>query len=431
MAVGNKTSSLYKANGALHIQNDESPLEIVHQVYRRLTHDELILFLKVRNLPISGTTDHELASRLAHHDFHTYHFPISHNGTQYQLQSTADATTKQRPRGTSSVMPDLPVEILADIMDQVGDWELAKAVGVPTSLSRPLEWSRASFADQAMLAGYLSVIRVADLSNNPPTKIGAGLVVRFGYTHVLEFLLNQHRSTFLSLFKDDLIPMKASRHGRTTVLSWWKHGFESHPDWMPSPHPESIAESIAGASRNGQIASLNWWLNSGINLEYTEAALEYASAKNQIPVLEWWKAQHKASGLPLKIGRVMDMASMAGHAKVLEWWAASQLEFKYDRHALYHASCHGKVEVLDWWLGSGLQLMFDQEALTGATKHNRPEVLEWWDKCGLPIQYRTCDIEEALEDAIGGGEDAKEWWKRKGVDFNANDKVWMKLQNLN
>ena len=107
----------------------------------------------------------------------------------------------------------------------------------------------------------------------------------------------------------------------------------------------------------------------------------------------------------------VDMASTAGHVEVLEWWATSQLEFNYDRHALQHASCHGKVEVLQWWLGSGLQLLFDQEALTGATRHNRPEVLEWWDRSGLPIQYRMCDIEEALEDALGGGEAARAWWK--------------------
>ena len=42
-----------------------------------------------------------------------------------------------------------------------------------------------------------------------------------------------------------------------------------------------------------------------------------------------------------------------------------------------------------------------------------------------------CDIEEALEDAIGGGEQAREWWRKKGVDFNANDKEWSKLQYLN
>ena len=163
--------------------------------------------------------------------------------------------------------------------------------------------------------------------------------------------------------------------------------------------------------------------------EYTEVALEHASAKNQVAVLEWWRMQR--ARLPLKVGRVMDTASAAGHVGALTWWAGSGLDYTYDKQALYHASCHGRVEVLQWWLTSGLQLFFDQDTLVGATRHNRPEVLEWWDQSGLPIQYRMCDIEEALEDAIGGGEAAREWWQRKGVDFYANDKQWMTLQTLN
>jgi hypothetical protein len=315
-------------------------------------------------------------------------------------------------------------------MDQIGDWELSRAVGVPTSIEMPLEWARANATDQAMITGYLPLIRAANPAADPPTKLGATLAIRFCYVNVLEYFFTQHRSVFLSTFKDDIIPINASRHGRTAVLSWWKRGFEQHPAFITPPNSWTIAQAIDSASRGGQVVSLDWWLSSGLPLGYTEAALEYASSRNEIPVLAWWKHQNKVSGLPLKIGRVMDMASTAGNVKVLEWWAASQLEFKYDRHALYHASCHGKVDVLQWWLGSGLQLIFDQDALTGATRHNRPEVLEWWDKSELPIQYRVCDIEEALEDAIGGGEAARAWWKRKGVDFNANDKEWMKLQNL-
>lgn len=136
-------------------------------------------------------------------------------------------------------------------------------------------------------------------------------------------------------------------------------------------------------------------------------------------------------GLPLKVGRVMDMASTAGHVQVLEWWAASGLDLKYDQHAIQQASCHGKVDVLEWWIRSGLQVKYDQDALIWATRHNRPEVLEWWDKSGLPIQYRMCDIEEGLEEAIGGGAEARTWWEQKGIDFNANDKEWMKSQSLN
>jgi hypothetical protein len=400
-------------------------LDTVQQAYSRLTHDQLTLFLKVRNLPTSGT-DAELSSRLTHHDLHTYHFSVAAKGDDHFTIS--DESSRQSAQRT----PDLPVEIVADILDQLGDWELSKAVGVPTSLPRPQEWTRASSTDYAMISGHLALIRTANPAANGPTRTGAVVSVRFGYVNVLEYFLAHHHPIFLSIFKDDLIPIKASRHGRTTILSWWKHGFEQHADLIPPPKSSSVIEAIDGASRNGQVASLDWWLNSGLPLEYTEAALEYASSKNHIPVLEWWKQQSKVNPhLPLKIGRVIDMASTAGHVKVLEWWATSQLEFSYDRHALQHASCHGKVEVLEWWLGSGLQLIFDQDVLTGATRHNRPEVLEWWDKCGLPVQYRMCDIEEALEDAIGGGAAARAWWKKKGVDFNANDKEWMKLQSLN
>jgi hypothetical protein len=109
-----------------------------------------------------------------------------------------------------------PIEILADILDHLGDWPLCRALGVPTSLPVPLEWSNACATDLAMLTGSLPLIRAAPIpAINPPTKLGAAAAVRFGYVNVLEFFLTQHRPIFLSIFKDDLIPITASRHGRT------------------------------------------------------------------------------------------------------------------------------------------------------------------------------------------------------------------------
>jgi hypothetical protein len=46
------------------------------------------------------------------------------------------------------------------------------------------------------------------------------------------------------------------------------------------------------------------------------------------------------------------------------------------------------------------------------------------------VNYRICDIEEAIEDAIRPGSEAREWWKRLGVDFNANNAEWMKTKSL-
>lgn len=415
----------------------QSAFDVVHDAYGRFTRDQLVLFLQVRNLPTNGN-DNELSSRLAQFDLQTYRFPSSPHGSNMITPITyippSPPPESKNHRTRQSLASDLPVELWVEIMDHLGDWELSKAVGLPTSLPLPPGWTNASRTDHAVLTGYIPLIRAADPTAYPLTRAGAHAIVRLGYANVLEYLFIHHFDKCRILFQSELIPTSASRNGRTNVLAWWKRALDHHPDKMHIPSVKTIADAIDASSRNGQIVSLTWWLASGLPFEYTEASLELASSKNRIPVLDWWLTQHTEGRLKpnhLKIGKVMDMASTAGHVAVLEWWARSQLEVKYDRQALYHASCHGKVDVLQWWLESGLQMIFDQDALTGATKYNRPDVLEWWDKSGLPIQYRTCDIEEALEDALIAGEAARNWWKKKGVDFNTNDKEWIKLQLLN
>ncbi|EJD08128.1 uncharacterized protein FOMMEDRAFT_164857, partial [Fomitiporia mediterranea MF3/22] len=388
----------------LHLMPWSPHASAVLDAYSRFSHNQLVLFLTMRSLPTNGSDD-ELVSRLTQFDLQTYHLPDSHPSAcsvKHAKFSPSPINGVVRTRQQQARrLPDLPTEILVEILDLLGDWELSKAVGLPTSLPRPLSWARASVTDEAMLTGFVPLIRSADPARTPPTRAGAILTIRFGYVHVLDALLHSYRSHFSYWFRNDIIPVIASQYGRTCVLNWWKHAVDAQI--LPKPSPKSVSEAIDGACRNGERASLDWWVASKLPLEYSESALESASAKNRVHILEWWKH----SGLPLKIGRVMDMASSAGHVDVLSWWLHSSLEFKYDRTAIHHASMHGKVEVLQWWLESGLQMIFDQDALTLATRHNRPEVLEWWDRSGLPVQYRICDIEEALEDAIGGGEAAR------------------------
>lgn len=86
--------------------------------------------------------------------------------------------------GIRSNVPDLPVELIADVLDNVGDWELSKAVGVPTSLPEPNAWASASVTDHAILTGYLPFVRAANPCTYPPTRIGAAVAVRFGYLNV-------------------------------------------------------------------------------------------------------------------------------------------------------------------------------------------------------------------------------------------------------
>ncbi|EEB97307.1 hypothetical protein MPER_03407, partial [Moniliophthora perniciosa FA553] len=126
----------------------------------------------------------------------------------YLSQENHLASVKQKQQARQTQTRDLPIEIIAVILDQLGDWELTRAIGVHL----------------AMISGDVSHIRAADPLSNPPTKIGAEVAIRFGYVNVLEFFLSHHHDIFLSVFQGDLIPIRASRHGRTAILSWWKHG---------------------------------------------------------------------------------------------------------------------------------------------------------------------------------------------------------------
>lgn len=371
-----------------------------------------MLFLSIRNLSIDGSSL-DLANRLAQHDLETYKtspliqsFPAPPEISPEHPPST-EILSAVEPDSARSKIPSLPAEIIADIMDHVGDWELAKAVGTVTALRKPKDWTRATLVDEAALTGSLVRMRLA-LPDEPSTstalpessflkltQVGANAIVRLGYIHILDHLRRHERATFDRLYgggnNSKCIPLRASASGRTEVLAWWRsqndilkvygdecideacrHGQLDVLDWwwsntLPNHLPPSQSRSLSSSSLSSILSTASAPAASTSSLSsspqppsspplymlYTEAALENASARGHIHVLKWW-AQ---SGLPLRVGRVMDLASKTGHTNVLEWWLRSGIEVKYDHGSLEHASRSGRVDVLSWWLGSGYRMM--------------------------------------------------------------------------
>ncbi|KAJ6134986.1 hypothetical protein N7512_000146 [Penicillium capsulatum] len=188
----------------------------------------------------------------------------------------------------------LPLELWLNIFEtQLADWETAKAVGIPTHLPVPQEWqshllkmSTPASLEYTILRGSFAAIkkRIDALPRwKPLSDLACHLIVKFSRTDILSYLTENHLDLLWTTSRLTNIPYRASAiYGNPTVLKWWC-------DAPALPNKEYKADAMDGASRAGFIDVLDWWLNSGLPLRYSERALESASAEGRVAVLDWWK----------------------------------------------------------------------------------------------------------------------------------------------
>ncbi|KAI5866085.1 flavoprotein [Durotheca rogersii] len=347
----------------------------------------------------------------------------------------------------------LPPEIWTIIFEHVGDWELATALGVYTNLETPPEWKsdRANLTDPIEI--YMHDLEWLILSCPGPGAIcqklseapkelryvsylTVKLIIKFSLISVLTYLETNLSKVFWASFSAKLLPNKASGvYGRIDILDWWN----TSPSFLKK---EYDAEALDNASRMGYVHVLDWWLRSGLPLKYTEAALESASARGHLLVLEWWRdAALKDDRTILKSGRSLLSAAQHGQTAVLRWWESSGIPASYSEGVCKIASAHGQTAVLDVWHElKGDKLSFDSQVLVAPTRQGYVEVLEWWkryargelqaDGRAHQVEYKTCDIEEALEDAIGDLRPVRKWWAKNGLNLGLGTNEWMKTRRL-
>ncbi|RMZ74963.1 hypothetical protein DV737_g5587, partial [Chaetothyriales sp. CBS 132003] len=339
-----------------------------------------------------------------------------HSEDQAVLRRTPPDTLASRwlPRrlahgGARNGKARLPPEIWTQILDILGDWELATALGIFTHLPVPHEWkqfvphagAKTKTLEYTILTCPLSKIRTYfqnSATYQPPSTLSSlatKLIFRFSMTQLLNYLALHQKDIFWTSFPLTLLPHKASLiYNSPAILQWWK-------DCPAVIKKQYGPEAMDGASRAGFVEVLDWWLNSGLPLSYTEKALESASAKGHVEVLE-----------------------------CIEWWEASGIPYSHEDGVTRLASQHGHVKVLELWHSfKGSKMIFDNQVLVGATKNGHAGVLQWWKdasaKYGLRVEYKTCDIEEAMEDAVGGGgeSEVREWWGRNGLNLGVGTDI--------
>jgi len=361
--------------------------------------------------------------------------------------------------------PRLPPELWSMILDFTGDWELATALNIYTTIPVPVEWCSANSEsgpqtsmekiEWALLTHpYPEINKVLD--SERPTRLSQvciDLIMRFAMVPVLRHLEQNHREAFFSAFSGAYLPFTASSvFPKPKVLEFWRTSSSFST-------LEYNTDCIDNASCQGYVAVLDWWFYSGLPLKYTEAALEKASSRGHINVLEWWRQhgthserpgtphpenssssaqssiRHPSQSPPplrLKVGKSISYATLSGSLPTMRWWFTSGIPFPHEDSVAKLASTHGYTHILDYWHSvRGEKMLFDNQVLVGATKMGHANVLEWWLRSGLRVEYKICDIEEALEDGVEGerGGQVKKWWVENGLS-KVRTAEWMRTKVL-
>ena len=369
----------------------------------------------------------------------------------------------------------LPAEVWSLIFEFVGDWEVAKAVNVYANLPTPEEWQKQPDGHKDELHVYMRSLEWTILTSPVPhiieklkmapddmrylSSLCVKLIIKFCLTDILTYLETNLKDVFWASCGQKLLPTKASAvYGRTEILEWWC----TSPSFLSKDY---TAEAMDGASKSGFVHVLEWWLRSGLPLKYGERALEQASSKGHIPVLEWWKqaSMHQGShyvdyenhsdsespstlevqpALRLLPGKSLLAAAQNNQALVVRWRDNSGIPISYSESVAKIASQHGHIDVLEaWYELKGEKMAFDSQVLVQPTKNAHVHILEWWKnfsrgeegRPGGRVEYKTCDIEEALEDSIGSPdqEDAvKRWWAKNGLNLGVEVSEWTKVKVL-
>lgn len=373
---------------------------------------------------------------------------------------------------TESSKSKLPSELWSIVLEHTGDWELARTLGIYTTLPVPVEWqgcSKISDGDFVhdlewiILVGNLQDIVRLFQTRGPPkslSRLCVKLIIKFARTDILSYFEGNYNYLFWSQFGHALLPTKASAvFGQTAILDWWQQS----PSFL---NKDYNADAIDLASKSGYVHVLQWWRDSGLPLRYTDAALEQASAQGQVGVLDWWRSASKChdddpeirdsehhvcssntltevagtnsridnqSPLRLKVGKSLIYASQNGQATAIRWWMSSGIPTVHEEAVARTASANGHVNILQLWKEiKGEKMQYDNQVLVGPTKNGHVDVLEWWKTQGYRVEYKTCDIEEALEDSVGGQKETRirSWWARNGLNLGVGTSEWMKVKLL-
>jgi hypothetical protein len=367
------------------------------------------------------------------------------------------------------------------------DWVGTENRSELQSYMRELEWTILT----KPVRHIITKLEGAPSSMTHLSSLCVKLIIKFGLVELLAYLEDHFRDVFWTSFGGKLLPTKASAvYSRPEVLEWWrtsksflkkeytneavdgasKSGFIHVLDWwrksgLPLKYTEVALEQ---ASSKGHILVLEWWKQASIhqghlNIETDSSKHSISATRHRQNIGEHTELDSTSPSettshsdtihypvetetLRLKVGKSIIAAAQNGQAATIRWWDTSGIPYSHSEAVAKIASTYGHINVLETWKdlkGEKFATSFDNQVLVNPTKNGFVKVLEWWKNQTLEtiegpggnttrirVEYKTCDIEEALEDSVGNSDEVKRWWARNGLNLGVGTSEWMKVKVL-
>jgi hypothetical protein len=178
----------------------------------------------------------------------------------------------------------------------------------------------------------------------------------------------------------------ASALGNIEVLEFWR---QTGIDLEYGPTAFDFAVLF------GRARACEWWLSSGLDLRHTSNMPEFValgfrgSASEDGMTATAFYTRLRDAGVQMKYSfKCVDILSAENNVDGLEWWRTSGLPMEYSERAMDWASARGSIDALEWWRTSGLDLKFTERSLEYAVyARSSPEVLDWWRRSGIPSPH--------------------------------------------
>ncbi|KAI9327642.1 hypothetical protein DFJ73DRAFT_964701 [Zopfochytrium polystomum] len=179
-----------------------------------------------------------------------------------------------------------------------------------------------------------------------------------GHLNVFEWRLDRIREPLVSV--DEALTLRASSHGRVEVLQWLK----DHGVTVPCTQ-----DAIHAACKN--TAVLQWFKENATAFSFNSETV-IAESIGDLDVLQWWKQSGLNVEWPSSVSMYAICWKATNHASVLQWWRDNGATFYRVAPATAYLIERQNIPALEWVRASG------QTITTPAQVQHLGQYLRWW-----------------------------------------------------